>query len=57
MKCDNNYCEEQVPEDNIDMICAYQLDYLTPNPDYKNCLTCNCCNKCRQECHEGLFEE
>lgn len=57
LKCDNDGCENEVPEDNIDRVCAYQLDHDTPNQDFRGLPTCNCCNKCRDLCHEGLFEQ
>lgn len=57
MKCENDNCENEVPEDNENRVCAYQLDVDNPNPYYKNALTCNCCDKCRELCHRGLFEE
>lgn len=53
MKCDS--CMEEVPEDNINRVCAYQLEENCL--DYKGALTCNCCDKCRNYCHEGLFED
>ncbi len=57
MKCENQYCNNECPEDNEDRVCAYQIDDLTPCPDYKNVPTCNCCDKCREVCRQGKFEE
>lgn len=55
MKCD--YCESEVPEENIDRVCAYQIEIgVGHDGDYTNYPCCNCCVLCRQKCHEGLFE-
>lgn len=54
MTCEN--CGADIPEDNVDRVCAYQVDYDTCAPDYKGAITCNCCDSCRNKCHEGLFE-
>lgn len=50
MECEN--CGAPVPEDNINRVCAYQVDWETPDPNYKGAITCSCCDKCRADCHE-----
>jgi len=35
---------------------AYQIDDITCDPDYKNCIFCSCCDICRQICHEAKLE-
>jgi len=51
MKCES--CNNEVPVDNIGRVCAYQIDDVL---DHTGTITCNCCDECRNKCHEGLFE-
>lgn len=53
MKCE--HCGAPVPEDNVQRVCAYQVDWETAVPDYKGALFCDCCDKCRSECHDALL--
>lgn len=61
MKTENVVCEncgKDVPEDNTDRVCAYQVDN---GPgiimDYALYPKCNCCDKCRQECTNAVIDE
>lgn len=53
MKCEN--CGQPVPEDNVQRVCAYQVDVDTCCPDYTNAIYCNCCDECRKKCHDELI--
>lgn len=53
-KCE--HCGCIVPDDNVERVCAYQVDYDTPVPNYKGALTCTCCDQCRASCHEVLLK-
>lgn len=47
----------EVPENNKDRVCAFQIEIDVPVPDYKGAITCNCCDLCRENCHEALLNE
>lgn len=57
MICETPGCKHEVPDENIDRICAYQLDDVvaTSRHGYKNYPVCSCCNQCRQVCHDGAI--
>lgn len=58
MDCEN--CNtENIPEDNIQRVCAYQIDHEVElgHKGYWGAIFCDCCDNCRQLCHEGLFED
>jgi MinD superfamily P-loop ATPase len=57
LKCDNDHCKNDVPLENEDRVCAYQLDFLieTSKFGYRNYPTCNCCDACRQHCNEAAI--
>jgi hypothetical protein len=57
MKCD--HCNKNAKEDNIGRVCAYQFDPLIEQAihGYNNELTCNCCEECRDVCHNQKLKE
>lgn len=54
-KCE--HCDIDISGDNINRVCAYQVDTDTPVPDYSNATFCTCCDACREKCHLQLIEE
>lgn len=59
MKCETEKCNNEVPEINIGRVCAYQYEEENDVAmhGHNGCVTCNCCDECRQLCHEALFNE
>jgi hypothetical protein len=57
LKCDNDHCKNDVPLENEEVVCAYQIDPSVARSrfGYKGYATCNCCNKCRQVCNEAAL--
>jgi len=59
MKCENNNCKNIIPDSNIDRVCAGNTDHLVEYSErgYMNYRTCNCCDKCRDECSEESHKD
>lgn len=51
MKCENDSCNEPLPQDLAGNLCSGYMDTSEGER------WCNCCDKCRTECHNGALEE
>jgi hypothetical protein len=55
--CEWEDCKKAIENiNNIGHVCAYQMTEDTVL-NAQSCLFCNCCNACREACHQGRFEE
>lgn len=53
VKCD---CGADVPPENEQRVCAFQVEQDECAPDYKGAIFCDCCDNCRAECHAALIQ-